>query len=41
MTGCIIDVAVLGDKRVGTKELGKILKYQNLKMEISRMWTLS
>ena len=40
-TACFIDVAVRGDNRVGTKELGKILKYQNLKMEISRMWTLN
>ena len=26
---------------MGTKELEKILKYQDLKMEISRMWTLN
>ena len=26
---------------MGTKELEKILKYQDLKMELSRMWTLN
>ena len=40
-TACIIDIAVPGDNRVGTKELEKILKYQDLKMELSRMWTLN
>ena len=40
-TVCIIDIAVPGDNRVGTKELEKILKYQDLKMEISRIWTLN
>ena len=40
-TACIIDIAVPGDNWVGTKELEKIFKYQDLKMEISRMWTLN
>ena len=40
-TACIIDIAVPGDNRVGTKELEKILKYQDLKMELSRMLTLN
>ena len=38
-TTCITDIAIPGDSRVGTKELEKKLKYQDLKMEISRMWT--
>ena len=33
-TACIIDIPVHGDNRVGTKELEKILKYQDLKVEI-------
>ena len=40
-TACIIDIAVPGDSRVRTKELEKILNYQDLKMEIPRMWTLN
>ena len=40
-TACIIDIAVPGDNRVGTNELEKILKYQDLKMEISRMWPIN
>ena len=40
-TACIIDIAVSGDNRVGTKKLEKILKYQDLKMKILRMWTLN
>ena len=40
-TACIVDIAVPGDNRVGTKELEKVLKYQDLKMELSRMWTLN
>ena len=40
-TAYIIDIAVPGENRVGTKELEKNLKYQDLKMEISRMWMLN
>ena len=36
----IIDIAVPGDLRVKDKEMEKILKYQNLALEISRMWNV-
>ena len=39
-TALIIDVAVPRDNRVREKELGKINKYQDLKREIIKMWTL-
>ena len=34
----IIDIAVPGDCRVLEKELEKIEKYQNLKIELKRLW---
>ena len=36
----IVDIAVLGDCRVCEKELEKIEKYQNLKIELKRLWSL-
>ena len=39
-TALIIDVAVPGDNRVRGKDLAKNNKYQDLKSEITRMWTL-
>ena len=36
----IIDIAVPGDCRVHEKELEKIEKYQNLKIELKRIWSL-
>ena len=35
---CIIDVATPGDGRTEEKELEKISKYQDLKIEIERLW---
>ena len=34
----IIDVAIPGDHRINEKEIEKILKYADLKLELSRMW---
>ena len=34
----IIDVAISGDGRIEEKELEKISKYQDLKIEIERLW---
>ena len=36
----IIDVAVPGDCRIREKEIKKIEKYQNLKRELKRLWSL-
>ena len=36
----IIDVAILGDCRIYEKEIKKIEKYQNLKRELKRLWSL-
>ena len=36
----IVDIAVPGDFRVREKELEKIEKYQNLKIELKRLWSL-
>ena len=36
----IIDIAVPGDSRIGEKELEKMEKYDDLKREIKRMWTM-
>lgn len=36
----IIDVAIPGDKRKNEKEKGKIEKYQDIKREIQRLWSL-
>ena len=36
----IIDIAVPADKRIGEKENEKIEKYQDLKREIARMWSM-
>ena len=34
----IIDVAIAGDGRIEEKELGKISKYQDLKIKIETLW---
>ena len=34
----IVDVAVPGDARVGTKELEKMVKYRDLSIEVQRLW---
>ena len=36
----IIDVALPGDCRIREKEIEKIEKYQNLKKELKRLWSL-
>ena len=36
----IVDIAVPGDCRVREKELEKIEKYQNLKIELKRLWSM-
>ena len=36
----LIDVAIPGDRNVIKKEVEKILKYQDLIMEIRRMWNV-
>ena len=36
----IIDFAVPGDCRIREKEMKKIQKYQNLKRELKRLWSL-
>ena len=36
----IIDVAIPGDCRIREKEIKKIEKYQNLKRELKRLWSL-
>ena len=36
----IIDVAIPGDCRIREKEIEKIEKYQNLKKELKRLWSL-
>ena len=35
---CIIDVAIPGDSRIEEKELEKICKYQDFKIEIEILW---
>ena len=40
-TSCvIIDLAIPGDCRIREKEIEKIEKYQNLKRELKRLWSL-
>jgi len=36
----LIDVAISGDRNVIKKEAGKILKYEDLSIEIQRMWNV-
>ena len=36
----IIDIAIPGDNRVGAKEKEKIEKYDNLKWEVKKMWSM-
>ena len=36
----IIDVTIPGDCRIREKEIEKIEKYQNLKRELKRLWSL-
>jgi len=36
----LIDVAVSGDRNVIKKEAEKILKYEDLRIEIQRMWNV-
>jgi len=36
----LIDVVISGDRNVIKKEAEKILKYQNLTIEIQRMWNV-
>jgi len=36
----LIDVAISGDKNVIKKEVDKILKYKDFKIEIQRMWNV-
>ena len=35
-----IDIAIPGDNRVGAKEKEKIEKYDNLKWEVKKMWSM-
>ena len=39
-TAVIVDIAVPGDTRIKTREEDKILKYQDLKREIKKLWHL-
>ena len=39
-TCMLIDVAISGDRNVIKKEADKILKYENLTMEIQCMWSV-
>jgi hypothetical protein len=39
-TFMLIDVAISGDRNVIKKEVGKILKYKDLTIEIQRMWNV-
>jgi len=39
-TRILIDVAIPGDRNVIKKETEKILKYQDLMIEIQRMWNV-
>jgi hypothetical protein len=39
-TSILIDVAIPGDRYVIKKEAEKIVKYQDLLMEIQRMWNV-
>jgi hypothetical protein len=39
-TCMLIDVAISGDRNVIKKEAEKILKYEDLTIEIQRMWNL-
>ena len=34
----LIDVAIRGDSRINQKEVEKITKYQDLKVEVERLW---
>ena len=34
----LVDVAILGDSRIQQKEVKKITKYQDLKIEVERLW---
>ena len=34
----LIDVAIPGDSRIDQKEMEKITKYQDLKIEVERLW---
>ena len=34
----LIDVAILRDSRINQKEVEKITKYQDLKVEVERLW---
>ena len=34
----LVDVAIPGDSRIDQKEMEKITKYQNLKIEVERLW---
>ena len=36
----IVDIAVAGDKRIVEKENEKVIKYQELKREIARIWNI-
>ena len=36
----IVDVVILGDKRISDKETEKIEKYQDIKREIQMLWSL-
>ena len=38
--GLLVDVAIPGDARVATKEIEKITKYQDLAIEVQRLWEL-
>ena len=36
----IVDIAVAGDKRIVEKENEKVIKYQEPKIEIARIWNM-
>ena len=36
----IIDIAVLGDQNIKVKELEKITKYQDLRLQVQKLWNV-
>ena len=36
--GLLVDIAIPDDSKVNTKETGKLSKYNNLEIDVSRMW---
>jgi len=39
-TGLLIDIAIPDDSNINTKETGKLSKYNDLEINVSRMWNV-